>query len=89
VPAEAENGGSVTLECNLECELVATPHLLDEPLVSGQAQQPLRAQRRGEPPSLDSSGGHGLNDVPHLLIGNPRPINDLNAREPARFTRYP
>jgi hypothetical protein len=89
VPAEAEDRGAVALERDLESELVAVPHLLDEPVVAAQRQQPLRAKRRGEPPGLDSSGAHDLNDVPHPDIGKPRTINDLNARESARFSRYP
>jgi hypothetical protein len=50
VPAETEEPGSVTLECDLEGGLVAAPNLLDERLVASQSQEALGAKGRERNP---------------------------------------
>ena len=40
-----EDPGAVALEDDLEGELVAAPDLLDEPVVAGKGEQPLRAKQ--------------------------------------------
>ena len=45
VAAEAQDPGAVALEDHLEGELVAAPDLLDEAVVAGKGEQPLRAKQ--------------------------------------------
>jgi hypothetical protein len=64
VAAEREDARAVALECDLEGQLVPMPDLLDEPLVAGEREQPLRAQWPERRPSGERSRFHDLRVVP-------------------------